>query len=156
MQQAPWQNQAQSLQRRLSPMTGDMKLGAASSLSSGGGAGLGMSQNSNLGSSLSGAQGAGGATPWANQAQQLQRHLAGGASGGIGGSSLSLSGTSAPSSIPLPSAGGGISNPYAEGVSVPSLGSTVPGASSPYTSTGNAAGLTPYRQPYGLKPLGVY
>lgn len=158
-QQAP-QSQAQNLQRRLSPVTGDMKLGAASRLSSAGnGAGM-QGGNPGLGSNPSAAQGVGGAAPWANQAQQLQRRLAGGASkGSIGSSDLSLSdtsGTDSLSPVPAPSAGGGIINPYAAGVSVPSLGSAVPGANSPYTSTGNAAGLKPYRQPYGLSPLGAH
>lgn len=160
VQRAPWLNQAQNLQQRLSPMTGDMKkLGATSRLSTlGNGVGV-EGGNPGLRPKLPGAHSAGGAMPWANQAQQLQSRLAGGASNGSSDSSiLSLSGTSSTdslSSVPPPSAGGGIINPYAAGVSVSSLGSAVPGANSPYTSTGNAAGLKPYRQPYGLISVGA-
>lgn len=174
VQRAPWFNQAQNLQQQLSPVTGDMKkLESMSGLTTPG-MGVGMEgSNPGLRPKRPGAHGAGGA-PWAHQAQQLQSRLAGGASngtnqaqqlqlrlagGGANGSidslGSSLSGTSSTdslASVPPPSAGGGISNPYAGGISVTSLGSAVPGANSPYTSTGNAAGLQPYGQAlrYGL------
>jgi len=145
-------DQAQNLQRQLSPVTGDMARAMAPSRSSGNGSnlpggttGLGLHR-------LHGRRGVGGTSaPWADQAQQLQRQLAGGASSlSMDGSISSLTsavGTHSPWSTPPPSAGGRINNPYAGGGSVP-------GANSPYTSAGNAAGVTPYRQPYGLNSLG--
>lgn len=84
-----------------------------------------------------------------NQAQQLQRKLNGGGglagAGDLGGSSLS-SGAGAGAGAAMPDA-------YAGMPSAPGVGGAVPGASSPYTSTGNAAGNTPYRNPYALDQL---
>ena len=118
--------------------------------SHGSGYGLGSGDTSRTGGSLSGSMhglGDGVARqPWMNQAQQLQRKL-------NGGDGLSRGGDPGGPSSLSSGAGKAMANPYGGMPSAPGVGGPVPGASSPYTSTGNAAGNSPYRDPYALNQL---
>lgn len=155
---APWQHQADQLQRKLAP-TSAAGLTSAS-LGAGGGASGGFPGHSPGGysdglssgrfGSRAGASGAG--SPWHSQALQLQQRLTGGDQAGASGGDLGSTDTAAPPALSIPpNVAGGI-NPDSNGnPAVAGISPGVPGASSPYTSTGVASGATPYPQPYHLQ-----
>lgn len=108
----------------------------------------GLLENQFPGLASIGLSGQNNGTVQTTQAQQLEQYLKDGAAP----SSLSASAETdeTPAVLPPPSPGGGIVNPYAGGRAVASVGESIPGANSPFTSTGNANGARLHRNPYSL------
>lgn len=154
---APWQHQADQLQRKLAPTSAAGLMSA--SLGAGGGASGGFPGHSPGGysgglssgrfGSHPGASGTG--SPWQSQALQLQQRLTGGDQAGASGADLGSTDIAAPPALSIPPNVAGGVNPDSNGnPAVAGVIPGVPGASSPYTSTGVASGATPYPQPYNL------